>query len=43
MEHEELTKEIIAAAYDVYNRMGFGFLGGGGAGGGGNNPLGIKL
>ncbi|MHC4567549.1 MAG: GxxExxY protein, partial [Planctomycetota bacterium] len=26
MEHEELTRKIIAAAYDVYNRMGFGFL-----------------
>jgi len=26
MEHEELTKKIIAAAYTVYNRMGFGFL-----------------
>ena len=26
MEHEELTRKIIAAAFDVYNRMGFGFL-----------------
>jgi len=26
MQHEELTREIIAAAYDVYNKMGFGFL-----------------
>ena len=26
MEHEELTKQIIGAAYDVYNEMGFGFL-----------------
>ena len=26
MEHEELTKKIIAAAYTVYNKMGFGFL-----------------
>ena len=26
MEYEELTRKIIAAAYDVYNRMGFGFL-----------------
>ena len=26
MEHEELTKKIIAAAYHVYNKMGFGFL-----------------
>lgn len=26
MQHEELTRKIIAAAYTVYNRMGFGFL-----------------
>jgi GxxExxY protein len=26
MEYEELTKRIIAAAYRVYNKMGFGFL-----------------
>jgi GxxExxY protein len=26
MQHEELTRKIIAAAYAVYNRMGFGFL-----------------
>jgi GxxExxY protein len=26
MEHEELTRKIIAAAYHVYNKMGFGFL-----------------
>ncbi len=26
MEHKQLTKRIIAAAYTVYNRMGFGFL-----------------
>ncbi len=26
MQYEELTKEIIAAAYSVYNKMGFGFL-----------------
>ena len=26
MEHSELTKEIIGAAYAVYNEMGFGFL-----------------
>jgi GxxExxY protein len=26
MEFEELTKEIIGAAYSVYNEMGFGFL-----------------
>jgi PD-(D/E)XK nuclease superfamily len=26
MQHEELTKEIIGAAYAVYNEMGFGFL-----------------
>jgi len=26
MQHKELTKRIIAAAYQVYNTMGFGFL-----------------
>ncbi|MHC4120920.1 MAG: GxxExxY protein [Planctomycetota bacterium] len=26
MEHEEFTGKIIAAAYQVYNSMGFGFL-----------------
>ena len=26
MQHKELTKKIIAAAYHVYNKMGFGFL-----------------
>lgn len=26
MQYEKLTKKIIAAAYRVYNRMGFGFL-----------------
>ncbi len=26
MQHKELTEKIIAAAYHVYNRMGFGFL-----------------
>jgi GxxExxY protein len=26
MEYEELTKQIIGAAYDVFNEMGFGFL-----------------
>jgi len=26
MQYEELTKKIIAAAYRVYNKMGFGFL-----------------
>ena len=26
MQYEELTRKIIAAAYNVYNRMGFGFL-----------------
>ena len=26
MEYEKLTEEIIGCAYDVYNRMGFGFL-----------------
>lgn len=26
MQHKELTKKIIAAAYRVYNKMGFGFL-----------------
>ena len=26
MKYEDLTKEIIACAYTVYNRMGFGFL-----------------
>ena len=26
MECEELTRKIIAAAFNVYNRMGFGFL-----------------
>lgn len=26
MEHEELTKKIIGCAYQVYNKMGFGFL-----------------
>src|SRR5205085_5573321 len=26
MEYEALTKEIIGAAYAVYNEMGFGFL-----------------
>ena len=26
MEYEELTEEIIGCAYNVYNRMGFGFL-----------------
>jgi len=26
MQYEDLTKKIIAAAYYVYNKMGFGFL-----------------
>ena len=26
IQHKELTEKIIAAAYDVYNKMGFGFL-----------------
>jgi GxxExxY protein len=26
MQYEDLTKRIIAAAYQVYNKMGFGFL-----------------
>jgi GxxExxY protein len=26
MQYEELTRKIIAAAYHVYNKMGFGFL-----------------
>ena len=26
MQHKELTEKIFAAAYHVYNRMGFGFL-----------------
>lgn len=26
MQHKELTEKIIAAAYDLYNKMGFGFL-----------------
>jgi GxxExxY protein len=26
MEFEEITKEILGAAYAVYNEMGFGFL-----------------
>ena len=26
MQHKELTEKIIAAAYHVYNKMGFGFL-----------------
>jgi len=26
VQHKELTKKIIAAAYHVYNKMGFGFL-----------------
>jgi GxxExxY protein len=26
MQYEELTKEIIGAAYAVYNELGFGFL-----------------
>lgn len=26
MEYEELTEKIIGCAYDVYNKMGFGFL-----------------
>ena len=26
MEHEELTHKIIACAYNVYNKLGFGFL-----------------
>ena len=26
MEYEKLTEEIIGCAYNVYNRMGFGFL-----------------
>jgi GxxExxY protein len=26
MRHKELTEKIIAAAYNVYNKMGFGFL-----------------
>ena len=26
MQYEKLTKKIIAAAYHVYNKMGFGFL-----------------
>lgn len=26
MKHEELTKKIIGCSYEVYNRMGYGFL-----------------
>jgi len=26
MEHQDLTKKIIGCAYNVYNKMGFGFL-----------------
>ncbi len=26
MEHRELTETIIGCAYNVYNKMGFGFL-----------------
>ena len=26
MEHEDITREIIGAAYNVYNQLGFGFL-----------------
>jgi len=26
MEHKELTEKIIGCAYQVYNKMGFGFL-----------------
>ena len=26
MQNEQLTRKIIAAAYNVYNKMGFGFL-----------------
>ena len=26
MEHEELTRKIIGCAYQVYNKMGYGFL-----------------
>ena len=26
MQHKELTEKIIAAAYHLYNKMGFGFL-----------------
>ncbi len=26
MEHKELTEKIIGCAYNVYNKMGFGFL-----------------
>ncbi|MDY0149222.1 MAG: GxxExxY protein [Kiritimatiellia bacterium] len=26
MKHEDLTKKIIGCAYEVYNRMGYGFL-----------------
>jgi len=26
MEHEKLTEKIIGCAYNVYNKMGFGFL-----------------
>ena len=26
MEHEELTHQIIGCAYNVYNKLGFGFL-----------------
>ena len=26
MQYEDLTEKIIAAAYNVYNKMGFGFL-----------------
>ena len=26
MEHRELTEKIIGCAYNVYNKMGFGFL-----------------
>lgn len=26
MEYKELTEQIIGCAYDVYNKMGFGFL-----------------
>ena len=26
MQHEQITQKIIGCAYQVYNRMGFGFL-----------------
>ena len=26
MEYKELTEKVIGCAYNVYNRMGFGFL-----------------